>query len=122
VCAAECRRPCSVITRLSKVDAASLARRCELALAYVDSPIVRLRHAAPVGHGFGVPSPQEVTEAWERSRHKLGSAASQEDGFPLPGLASFFTSLAPEPVIPGTLLADTADRLVVALAPATVGT
>jgi hypothetical protein len=93
-----------------------LAERGRLALAYADSPIVRLRHAAPVGHGLGVPSPAEVTGAWDRSRRHLGPAAQLDDGFPLPGLPSLFSALGPAPVVPDTLLADTAEALRVALA------
>jgi hypothetical protein len=115
VCAAECRNPCTVITRLSPADAELLARRSTLALAFTDSPIVRLRHSAPVGHGFGVPSPAEVTEAWTRTRNRLGQAARPEDGFVLPGLASFVSALAPRPFEPDTLLHDTASALATAL-------
>jgi hypothetical protein len=75
---------------------------------------VRLRHAAPVGHGFGVPSPDEVVEAWERSRAGIatrGGAALtvlDDDGFALPGLPSLFSAIAGAPLTPDTLLADTA--------------
>jgi hypothetical protein len=116
VCAAECHQVCSVVTRLSSGQANLLAERCRLAGVYADSPIVRLRHAAPVGHGFGVPSPAEVTEAWQRSRHRLGRAAQIDDGFPLPGLPSLFSALAPAPVQPDTLLGETAGALRLALA------
>lgn len=118
VCAAECQRPCTVVTRLSKEDERRVAESCRLALAYVDSPIVRLRHTAPVGHGFGVPSPAEVLDAWRRSRNSLGRldpAVLADDGFPLPGLPGLFTALAGAPVAADTLLADTADAVVAAL-------
>lgn len=119
VCAAECERPCTVITRLSKEDESLVAEGCRLALAYVDSPIVRLRHSAPVGHGFGVPSPTEVRDAWQRSRERLGRLEPRlltDDGFPLPGLTHLFSTLAGVPVTPDTLVADTANALVAALA------
>lgn len=115
VCAAECRHPCSVMTRLAPADAELLERRSTLALAFTDSPIVRLRHSAPVGHGFGVPSPGEVAEAWTRTRQRLGQPARPEDGFVLPGLASFVSSLAPRPFGPDTLLHDTASAVASAL-------
>jgi hypothetical protein len=117
VCASECRVRCSVVTRLTVTQASLLATRCRIATEYAESPIVRLRHAAPVGHGFGVPSPIEVTEAWERSRPRLGAAAQVDDGFPLAGLPSLFSALAPAPVVPDTLLADTAEALQALLAP-----
>lgn len=117
VCAAECHQPCSVVTRLGRAQVNLLAERCRLATDYAESPVVRLRHAAPVGHGFGVPSPVEVREAWERSRHRLGPAALIDDGFPLPGLPSVLSALALAPIAPDTLLADTASRLHATLAP-----
>lgn len=120
VCAVECERPCTVISRLSKEDERRVADACRLALAYVDSAIVRLRHSAPVGHGFGVPSPTEVLDAWQRSRERLGrldGAVLVDDGFPLPGLPSLFSAIAGAEIRPGTLLADTADALVTVLRP-----
>ncbi len=119
VCGGECRKPCSVVTRYPEPTQALLERRSRAALEYVSSPIVRLRHTAPVGHGFGVPSVGEVREAWLRSRGSLGAlepAARTEDGYPLPGLPSFFSALAGRPVTPDTLVADTATALLSALA------
>jgi hypothetical protein len=116
VCGGECRRPCSVVTRHRAADQALLAERSRLALAYVSSPIVRLRHSAPVGHGFGVPSAGEVRQAWHRSRGELGPAAQTEDGYPLPGLPSLCSAVAGRPVAPDTLVADTAKALLAALA------
>ncbi|GLV53042.1 hypothetical protein TBS_36020 [Thermobispora bispora] len=115
-CVARCRQPCTAMDWVSDRD--DLADRCAAALAFADSPLVRLRHAAPVGHGFGVPSPEEVMEAWSRSRESLarrggaGKAAEEEDGFPLPGLPSLFSAIAAAPVEPSTLLADVAAHLV----------
>jgi hypothetical protein len=118
VCAGQCRHPCTVLTRHSAEQRKILAAGCTTALAYIDSPIVRLRHAAPVGHGFGVPSPAEVLEAWERTRASLTRhvpAVLSPDGFPLPGLPSLFSALAGAQVRPDTLVADTATALVGAL-------
>lgn len=120
VCAVECERPCRVITSLSKEDEQRVADGCRLALAYVDSPIVRLRHSAPVGHGFGVPAPEEVLDAWSRSRRSLARhdpAAVDDDGFVLPGLARFFSTLAGAQLSPETLLRDTAAALTNELTP-----
>lgn len=118
VCAAECPRPCSVLTGWDKEQQALLEDRCRVVMAYIDSPIVRLRHTAPVGHGFGVPSPREVTTAWAHTREALAHlapAVRADDGFPLPGLPTLFSDLAGAPVTPDTLLADTAAALVGAL-------
>lgn len=115
VCAAECERPCPAFTQLPADRAEQVTQGCRRALAYADSRLVRLRHSAPVGHGFGVPSPAEVQQAWAQSRQQLGGAAGTADGFVLPGLPSLFSELAGVPVEPDTLLADTADALVNAL-------
>lgn len=120
VCAAECRRPCRVLTRLSTPDRGRVVAGSRLALALARSPIVRLRHVAPVGHGFGVPSPREVTDAWSRSRQALAAhcpAAEHDDGFPLPGLPAVFSALAGEALAPDTLLADTAAAITAAVHP-----
>lgn len=126
VCAAECRRPCAVMTRLESEQQRLLTQRCRLAQVFDESAVVRLRHAAPVGHGFGVPSREEVTRAWQHTRERLanhagGEAASRADGFPLPGLPSLFGAVAGTPVEPATLLADVAGLLVRRLTGATVG-
>jgi hypothetical protein len=94
-----------------------LVARCRTARAFADTPLVRLRHAAPVGHGFGVPSPEEVQETWARSRAQLGRgdagpAVLTDDGFPLPGLPALFSAVAAAPIAPATLLADVASHLV----------
>jgi hypothetical protein len=118
VCAVECERPCSVYTRHSAEEQKILETGCRIALSYVDSPVVRLRHTAPVGHGFGVPSQREVLAAWEQTRETLSRhqpAVLTQDGFPLPGLPSLFSALAGGPVTPDTILADTAKALVEAL-------
>jgi hypothetical protein len=119
VCAAECRRPCSVLTRHPAEQREELHQRCRAALAYATTPIVRLRHSAPVGHGFGVPSPGEVRDAWVRSRAELARlepAVETDDGYPLPGLPSLFSAVAGKPVRPATLIADTSAALLAALA------
>ncbi|MFI6323239.1 hypothetical protein ACIBG8_37315 [Nonomuraea sp. NPDC050556] len=111
VCVATCRNPCTAMDWIPEEPRADLGVRARTALAFAETPLVRLRHAAPVGHGFGVPSPEEVLEAWERSRSALdknpiGAAALTEDGFPLPGLAALFSAVATVPLEPSTLLAD----------------
>ncbi|MEV0588495.1 hypothetical protein [Nonomuraea sp. NPDC050310] len=111
VCVATCRRPCTVLDWVPSQARESLSVRARSALAFADTPLVRLRHAAPVGHGFGVPSPEEVLEAWDRSRSALdknpvGAAALTEDGYPLPGLPSLVSAIADAPIVPSTLLRD----------------
>ncbi|GAA1298277.1 hypothetical protein Psi02_58190 [Planotetraspora silvatica] len=114
-CAARCRNPCTALSWVPDLD--DLTLRCRVALAFAQSPLVRLRHAAPVGHGFGVPSAEEVLDAWGRSRTALdknpvGHQATSDDGFPLPGLPSLMSAVAASPVVPGSLLADVSSHLV----------
>ncbi|GAA3825277.1 hypothetical protein GCM10022226_52460 [Sphaerisporangium flaviroseum] len=116
-CVAKCRRPCTAMDWIAADARDDLALRCKVALTFADTPLVRLRHAAPVGHGFGVPSPEEVLDAWTRSRSHLdkndvGRQSCRDDGFPLPGLPSLFSAIAGSPISPATLLADVAAHLV----------
>lgn len=120
-CAASCRTQCDVVTRLDDDVLAPLTDRCKLAVEFGDSALVRLRHAAPVGHGFGVPSPEEVQEAWARARtslghHPIGRAALADTvPYPLDGLPEIFSAAAGHPITDDTLLRDVADHLVTAL-------
>ena len=50
------------MTRLPLEHRRDLDARVRLAAVYVGSPIVALRHHAPVGHFFGVPSVQEISD------------------------------------------------------------
>ncbi|ADD45513.1 hypothetical protein Snas_5885 [Stackebrandtia nassauensis DSM 44728] len=126
VCAAECRDKCSVVTRLPAAVQGQLAERCVVALAFGDSGVIKLRHAAPVGHGFGVPSVEELDETWQHTREVLGKRGGlaesilADDGFCLPGLPSLLTALAGTAIVPDTLLRDTAALTVTKLHNATV--
>ncbi|GLW10836.1 hypothetical protein Misp01_59640 [Microtetraspora sp. NBRC 13810] len=116
-CVAACRHPCTVMDWVEPHARESLAARAGVALTFADTPFVRLRHAAPVGHGFGVPSAEEVLAAWERSRAamaktEVGQAATEEDGFPLAGLPSLFAAVAAAPVEPSTLIDDISAHLI----------
>ncbi|GLX97970.1 hypothetical protein GT755_25685 [Herbidospora sp. NEAU-GS84] len=115
VCVAKCRTPCTAMDWVP--DKETLSTRCRTALAFADTPLVRLRHAAPVGHGFGVPSPEEVLEAWRRSRAVLdkngvGHQVTKNDGFPLEGLPSLVSAIAGTDVRPAGLLADVSEHVV----------
>ena len=123
VCGGDCRTPCTVMTSLGPDERAGVSEACRLALAYRNCALVRLRHAAPAGHGFGVPSPDEVAEAWQRSREGiarrggLALAAMTDDGFALPGLPTLFGAIAGHALTADHLLRDTADELVHQLDP-----
>ncbi|SDM11604.1 hypothetical protein SAMN05421874_13944 [Nonomuraea maritima] len=117
VCVASCRNPCTAMDWIKPDARSDLQAAARTALAFAETPLVRLRHAAPVGHGFGVPSPEEVLEAWERSRaalakHPIGTAALEDDGFPLPGLASLFSAAAGAEIRPATLLRGVSEHIV----------
>jgi len=62
-----CRWPCAVWTQLAEPVRQDLGSRVHLARMYAESPVVALRHHAPVGHFFGVPAPSEIADAWQRS-------------------------------------------------------
>jgi hypothetical protein len=117
-CAASCRTPCTVVTRLDAATLGALTERCRLAHEFAEGALVRLRHAAPVGHGFGVPSPEEVADAWERTRTSIGRlplgerATGEVADYPLPGLPEVFSAASDHEIVPDTLLGDVAVRLV----------
>jgi hypothetical protein len=119
VCAAACRTPCSVVGRLDDAVRDDLAARCRLAAEFAGGALVRLRHAAPVGHGFGVPSADEVLAAWARTRSSLrrqelgrkALAGADADPYPLPGLPALFTQVATAEIVPDRLLAEVAARV-----------
>jgi hypothetical protein len=66
-----CRRPCSVWLQLPEPVRTDLGARMHLARMYGESPVVALRHHAPVGHFFGVPAPSEIGQAWQRTWDRL---------------------------------------------------
>ncbi len=118
-CAVSCRTPCDVITRLDPDVMGALTERCRLAHEFAEGALVRLRHAAPVGHGFGVPNPEEVSDAWERTRTSLGrmplgrrAAGADVADYPLPGLPEAFSAAAGHEIVPDSILSDVAGRLV----------
>jgi hypothetical protein len=73
-----CPNPCGWALRGPLAERRDLDARVRLALVYQDSAIVALRHHAPVGHFFGVPSNAEIVEAWLATWERLN--ASWPDG------------------------------------------
>lgn len=117
-CAVSCRTPCTVVTRLAPDVLDALTERCRVAHEFAEGALVRLRHAAPVGHGFGVPGADEVSDAWARTRRSLSRlplgrrVAGEVADYPLPGLPEVFSVAGGQKIVPDTLLADVAEHLV----------
>lgn len=134
-----CDRRCSVVDRLGSQRLGDLAARMALASVFAESPVVSLRHSAPVGHFFGVPDTDEVLEAWQETRERLcrpwrsppaaevagGEADLREPpavnpvasglveaaGEPLPGLQHMISTVAARPVQPSRLLGALRDEV-----------
>lgn len=121
-CATDCRTQCTIVTDLAPDPRKALVDRCYLAKEFAEGALVRLRHAAPVGHGFGVPSAEEVLEAWTRSHRSLSrreifkATPAVKPGYPLPDLPRVFSAIAGVEIGPSTLLRDVSARLETLLA------
>ncbi|MDO5681839.1 MAG: hypothetical protein Q4G46_03315 [Propionibacteriaceae bacterium] len=124
-----CPNPCRWAVAPSMDVRRDLDARVRLALLYVDSPIVALRHHAPVGHFFGVPSVQEISDAWLRTWTRLtqpwkdgqnplllggveGAAPPDEA---LPGLSHLVSTVAGRTIGPGRVIRDIGDDIVATL-------
>lgn len=115
-----CSNPCSFVTRPPMELRRDLDARVRLALLYGDSPIVALRHHAPVGHFFGVPSVPEISAAWLLTWDRVsqqwedGSNPLVDSGLPaagtadeaLPGMSALVSAVAGRPIGPGHLVRD----------------
>ncbi len=122
-----CPTPCGFVTSLPLEHRRDLDARVRLARLYVESPLVALRHHAPVGHFFGVPSTAEISEAWLLTWQRL-SAPWPDGANPLaqpssyaganealPGMSALVSAVAGRPVGPGRLLREIADEVARAL-------
>lgn len=113
-----CADPCAFALRPSREHRRHLDARVRLARIYQDSPLVALRHHAPVGHFFGVPSVAEISDAWLRTWERLtmqwpdGSNPLLAVDAPrvvvedeaLPGLAALVSAVADRPIGPGDVI------------------
>lgn len=120
-----CPSPCSFVTEIPLGLRRDLDARVRLALLFVQSPIVALRNHAPVGHFFGVPSEQEVTDAWQLTWDKvnlawldgenpLHSADHMSMGAlheRLPGMSTLISAVAGRTISPAHLIRDIARDL-----------
>lgn len=121
-----CPNPCQWAVQGSREERRDLDARLRLALIYLDSPVVALRHHAPVGHFFGVPSVAEISEGWLRTWEKLTSdwpdgsnpligASPTDPDEALPGLSALISTVAGRPIGQGTLLREIGDDIIAAL-------
>ncbi|WP_394276691.1 hypothetical protein [Luteococcus sp.] len=121
-----CASPCGWAVRGTREERRQLDARVRLALVYLDSPLVALRHHAPVGHFFGVPSVAEISEGWLRTWEKLSQqwpdgsnplvgALPTDPGEALPGLSALVSTVAGRTVGQGSLLREIGDDIIAAL-------
>jgi hypothetical protein len=120
-----CPNPCRFVTDMPLDARRDLDGRVRLALLFVQSPIVALRHHAPVGHFFGVPSTQEIADAWELTWEKVNVAWPDGDNplhlidhmsmgalhETLPGMSTLVSAVAGRTIGPGYLIRDIAKDL-----------
>ncbi len=129
-----CDRACGVVTQLDDDTLGDLAARVALAAGFADSPVVALRHAAPVGHFFGVPERDEIALQWKVTIERLcrpwaapgdgcdpgnpiGDGLEVDEDEALPGLAAFLSVVAGRPIRPTTLLSQLREDISQVLSP-----
>lgn len=125
-----CPHPCDFAVRGSMEQRRSLDARVRLAMIYLESPLVALRHHAPAGHFFAVPSSAEISAAWLETWARL-TRAWPDGANPLldpdravlipadevlPGLSSVLSVVADRPIRPGRVIRDISDELTQVLA------
>lgn len=115
---ATCPAPCAWAVRGTLEERRDLDARVRLALIFQNSPLVALRHHAPVGHFFGVPSTAEISEAWLRTWEKLSApwpdgcnplqlglvAGAPEAQEALPGMSAVVSAIAGRTIGPAFLI------------------
>ncbi len=120
-----CPTPCEWAVGGSLEERRDLDARVRLALVYQDSAIVALRHHAPVGHFFGVPSNSEISEAWLATWERLnapwpdgsnplhvgGGLGLPEPSEALPGMSRLVSAVAGRPVGPGRIIRTIGDEI-----------
>lgn len=111
-----CPRPCPWVLNWGTLEQRrDLDARLRLGMIFVESPVIALRHHAPVGHFFGVPSVAEISDGWVGTWHRLtqrwadGSnplvgRTSDDPEEALPGLSLLMSTIADRPIRTGTLL------------------
>lgn len=111
-----CPNPCGWVLAVPYEQRRDLDARLRLALLYQDSAIVALRHHAPVGHFFGVPSAGDLGSLGAHVGTALGPVAGRCEpalllgealGVPhpseaLPGMSMLALAVAGRTIGPGT--------------------
>ena len=126
-----CPDPCQWVLAGTWEERRALDARVRLARIYQESGLVALRHHAPVGHFFGVPSGSEIGNAWVTTWNKLneqwadGSNPMLDPSAPgygvdapdeaLPGLSRVVSVIAARPIRAGRLLRDLGDTAIAEL-------
>lgn len=121
-----CPNPCSWAVAGGLAERRDLDARVRLALVYQGSALVALRHHAPVGHFFGVPSNKEISGAWIRTWRRLtqewpdgGNPLTRPGAVPgapepreaLPGMSALVSAVAGRTIGPGRVIRDIGDDL-----------
>jgi hypothetical protein len=120
-----CPNPCGWAVQGSLAERRDLDARVRLALIYQDSAIVALRHHAPVGHFFGVPSNAEIVEAWLATWERLstpwpdgsnplhsGVAPDRDEpAEALPGMSRLVSAVAGRPIGAGRIIRTIGDQI-----------
>lgn len=119
-----CPNPCAWATRPDLAARKALDARVRVAMIYRDSPLVALRHHAPVGHFFGVPSRAEIEQAWELTWSRLiapwpdganplrpGGRPIEPGPGPLPGMTDVINAVAGVSVAPGRVIRTMGDEI-----------
>ena len=104
-----CQARCSVWTRYSDDQRAQLENGTRLVVLMSRSPLLQLRHSAPIGHFFGVPELDEVSAEWDA----LASRIARDTGVELTGdsvvaqAADLCTEMAGVQIGPSDLIGQT---------------
>jgi len=108
-----CDAPCSVWTRLDQRTQLEMEKRMEIVRWYTRSPLLQLRHSAPVGHFFGVPTRDEIEEQWDVMADRMAVRLDVDLGEGgVPAQAARLTSLvAGTEIVPGHNLRRVGTRL-----------
>jgi hypothetical protein len=127
-----CLQPCAMWEQFPAQVKASVGARVHLGRLFAESSVIELRHHAPVGHYFGVPSLEEVDQAWRGTWRKLVRSWA-DTANPLPelsdeppklpqGVAAIVSAVAGRDISPCGVLSSVCDLILSALRSAELST